>query len=81
MHSRSVVSDSFVTLWTVPCQATLSMEFSRREYWSGLPFPTPGDLSHPGIEPRSLALQAYSLPPDHLGSYIWQIEKRAVGSK
>ena len=42
-------------------QAPLSMEFSRQEYWSGLPFPTPGDLPDPGIEPGSPALQADSL--------------------
>ena len=40
-------------LWTVTHQAPLSMEFSRQEYWSGLPFPTPGDLPNPGIEPTS----------------------------
>ena len=45
----------------VACQAPLSMEFSRQEYWSGLPFPTPGDLPNPGIEPGSLALKADSL--------------------
>ena len=45
----------FVTLWTEACQAPLSMEFSRQEDWSGLPFPTPGDLPKPGIEPASLA--------------------------
>ena len=39
----------FVTPWTVACQAPLSMEFSKQEYWSGLPFPTPGDLPNPGI--------------------------------
>ena len=38
--------------WTVACQAPLSMEFSRQEYWSGLPFPTPGDIPNPGIEPE-----------------------------
>ena len=43
----------FVTLWTVGHQAPLSMEFSRQEYRSVLPFPTPGDLSDPGIEPSS----------------------------
>ena len=43
----------FVTTWTVAQQAPLSMEFSRQEYWSGLPFPTPGDLSDPGNEPMS----------------------------
>ena len=41
------------TLWTVVCQAPLSMGFSRQEYWSGLPFPSPGDLPDPGIEPAS----------------------------
>ena len=46
----------FVTLWTVAYQAPLSMEFSRQEYWSGLPFPSPGDHPDPGIEPGSPAL-------------------------
>ena len=44
----------FVTLWTVAHQALLSMGFSRQEYWSGLPFPSPGNLPHPGVEPASL---------------------------
>ena len=60
------MSDS-VTQWTVARQAPLSMEFSSQEYWSGLPCPPPGDLPNPGIEPRSLALQADSLlsePPE-----------------
>ena len=52
----------FATLWTVACQAPLSMEFSRQKYWIGLPFPSPRDLPDPGIEPRSPALQADSLP-------------------
>ena len=43
----------FVTPWTVAYQAPLSMGFSRQEYWSGLPFPSPGDLPNPGIEPGS----------------------------
>ena len=42
------------------------MGFSRQEYWSGLPFPSPGDFPHPGIEPRSPALQADSLPSEQL---------------
>ena len=46
--------------WTVACQAPLSMGFFQQEYWSGLPFPSPGDLPDPGIEPRSPALQAYA---------------------
>jgi len=58
--SFSVVSNS-ATPWTVAHQAPLSMGFSRQEYWSGLPFPYPGDLPNPGIEPRSPALQGDSL--------------------
>ena len=46
----------FATPWTVANQASPSMGFSRQEYWSGLPFPSPGDLPDPRIEPRSLAL-------------------------
>ena len=53
---------------TVTYQAPLSMEFSRQEYWSGLPFPSPGDLPDPGIEPRSPAMQADALPSRHQGS-------------
>ena len=52
----------FVTPWTVAHQAPLSMESSRQEYWSGLPFPSPGDLPNPGTEPGSLVLQVDSLP-------------------
>ena len=51
----------FATPWIVACQAPLSMEFSRKEYWSGLPFPSPGDLPDAGVNPRSPALQADSL--------------------
>ena len=46
----------FATSWTVAFQASLSVGFSRQEYWSGLPFPPPGDLPNPGVEPTSLAL-------------------------
>ena len=48
----------FVILWTVVCQAPLSMGFSRQEYWSGLPFPSPGDLPNPGINPYILTSPA-----------------------
>ena len=48
--------DSFETTWTAACQAPLSMGFPRQEYWNGLPFPSPGDLPDPGIEPVSPAL-------------------------
>ena len=57
----------FATLWTVAHQASLSIGFSRQEYWSGLPFPSPGDLPNPGIEPRSPALKADSLPSEPSG--------------
>ena len=53
--------------WTVACQAPLSIGFSRQEYWSGLPFPSPGDLPNLGIEPGSPALQADSLPTELWG--------------
>ena len=53
--SHSVMSDP-VTPWTIACQAPLSMEFPRQEYWDGLPFPSPRDLPDPGIELRSPAL-------------------------
>ena len=54
--SHSVVPN-FVTPWTLASQAPLSMEFSRQEYWSGLPFPSLGEVPDPGIEPGSPALQ------------------------
>ena len=63
----SVMSDSFVTLWTVARQAPLFMGFSRQGHWSGLPFPSPMDLPDPGIELRSPALQADSLPTELSG--------------
>ena len=53
-----------VTPWTVVHLAPLSMGFSRKEYWSGLPFPSPGDLPNPGTELRCPALQAKSLPSE-----------------
>ena len=57
----------FTTPWTVAYQAPPPMGFSRQEYWSGLPFPSPGDLPNPGIESRSPTLQADSLPADPQG--------------
>ena len=62
----------FATPWTVAVQAFLSMEFSRQEYWSGLPFASTGDLPHPGTEPRSSALWANSLTSEPPGK-IWKI--------
>ena len=54
----------FATLWTVAHQAPLCMGFSRQEYWSGLPIPSPANLPDSGIEPESPALQADSLPSE-----------------
>ena len=59
---------TLATPWTVAHQALLSVGFSRQEYWSGLPFPSPGVLPDPGMEPGSPALQTYSLLPSHWGS-------------
>ena len=64
MLSRLVMTNSFETLWTVAHQAPLSMGFPRQEYWSGLPFPSPGELPNPGIEPMSPQGQAFH----HCGS-------------
>ena len=58
----------FATPWTIAYQAPLSIGFSRQECWSGLPFPSPGDLPNPGIEPRSPALQADVLPSEPPGN-------------
>ena len=71
----SAVSNSqlFATPWTVARQDPVSMRFPKQEYWSGLPFPPPGDLPNPGIKPKSPVspeLQADSLPLSHQGS-LW----------
>ena len=67
-----------MTLWTVARQAPQSMGFSRQEYWSGLPFPSPGDLPDPGMKPRSPELQADSLPPELPGK---PFRMKVVGNK
>ena len=56
LSSCSVMSDTFATQWIAAHKAPLSMKFSRQEYWSGLPFPSPGDLPDPWIKPMSPAL-------------------------
>ena len=70
----------FVTLWIIACQAPLCMGFSRQEYWSGLPFPSPGDLPDPGVKPVSPALAAWFFttaspgklsPYDCIVSFMW----------
>ena len=70
--NRSKIADSewsrchvrlFLTPWTAAYQAPQSVKFSRQEYWSGLPFPSPSDLPNPGIEPWSPTLQTDTLPP------------------
>ena len=62
----------FATRWTVAWQAPLSMEFCRQEYWSKFPLPSPEDLPHPGIKPRSPTLQADSLPSESPGKWLVQ---------
>ena len=74
IHSEVVLLSCvrlFAIPWTVAYQAPPSMEFSRQEYWSGLPFPSPGDLPDPGIEPRSPTLQADTLPSELPGKHIY----------
>ena len=66
-----VAQGLFVIPWTVACQAPLFMGFSRQEYWSGLPFPSAGDLPQSGIKPRSPALQKDSLPSEPLGKALY----------
>ena len=66
LFTRLVVSES-ATPWTVAYQAPPSMEFPRQEYWSGLPFPSPGDLPNPGVKSVSPTLQADSLPSEPPG--------------
>ena len=68
----------FVTPWTVAYQAPPSTGLSRQEYWSGLPFPSPGDLPDPGIEPRSPALEADALTSEPPGKTI---PKKGNGKK
>ena len=71
VHGLSCVQ-LFATTWTVAHQAPLSMRFSRKEYWNGLPFPSPGDPPNPEIEPGSPALQADSLLSESPGkSQTW----------
>ena len=60
----------FVTPWNIAYKAPLSTEFSRQEYWSGLPFPSPEDLPNPGIKPRSPTLQADTLPSELRGKAL-----------
>ena len=74
-----------MTPWTVvSCQAPLSMGFSRQEYWSGLPFPSPGDLPDPGIEPMSLTLAGGFFTPGkplkqvECGNWVWEMIRLGV---
>ena len=69
----------FATPWTVAYYAPLSMGFSRQEYWSELPFPSPRDLPHPGIEPRSPALQKDALTSEPPGKPFFGEEKGQLG--
>ena len=60
----------FATPWTVAYQAPPSIAFSRQEYWSGLPFPSPGDLPDPGVEPGSPSFQADALTSEPPGKPV-----------
>ena len=69
-----------MTPWAVAHQAPLFMKFSRQEYWSGLPFPSPGDLPDLGIEPGSPALQADCLPSELPGKLYRDLEIAQVSN-
>ena len=71
----------FATPWTVAYKAPLSVEFSRHECWSGWPFPSPGDLPNPGIEPGSPALQADALPSEPTGNGMLEIKDNVSEGK
>ena len=73
LFSCEVVSDFFAIAWTVAHLALLSMGFPRQEYWSGLPFPSPGDLPDPGIEPVSPALADGFFPTEPPGKPLLSI--------
>ena len=64
-------------LWIVVHQAPLSMGFSRQEYWSEFPFPSPGDLPDPGIETTSPVLHTDSLPLSHQAMFLWSLIQKA----
>ena len=70
----------FATPWTVAYKAPLSMDFSRQEYWSGLPFPSPGDLPNPEMEPGSPELQTDALPSEPPGKSWWTVAGRIIYS-
>ena len=69
------MSDSFATPWTVVHQAPLTMEFPRKDYWSGLPLPPPGDLSKPGMEPMSFALAGGFFTTEPPGELAWTLNQ------
>ena len=69
----------FATLWTIAYQAPSSMGFSRQEHWSGLPFPSPGDLPDPEVKPESLALQADAITSEPPGKLLRISELKWTG--
>ena len=69
----------FVTPWTVACQAPLSMGFSRQGYWNGLPFPSPGDLPNPEIEPMSPALAGGFFITEPPGKFSFNFSINVIG--
>ena len=71
----------FATPWTVAYHAPSSMRFSRQEYWSGLPFPSPGNLPNPGIKPGSPALEADALTSEPPENKMWNTVKTVLRGK
>ena len=73
-----VMCNSLMTSWTVACQAPLYMKFSRQEYWNGLPFPSPGDLFNPGIEPTSPALAGRFFTSEPPGESLVSVNTKCI---
>ena len=81
LPSCSVLSDSFATPWTAAHKAPLSMKFSRQEYWSGLPFPSPGDLPNPWIKPMSPALAGRFFTTEPPGKLKYNKVRQEIGER
>ena len=73
VHMMTQSCPTLAAPWTVARQAPLSMGFSKKEYWSGLPFPSPGDLPNLGIEPMSPALAGRFITTGHMGFPSWRV--------
>ena len=81
LFSSQVAFDSFATQWSIACQAPLSTGFPRQEYWSGLPFPSPGDVLYPGIKPMYPVLVGGFFATQPPGKSLFEIISQQFGIK